>query len=111
MEFVVIFTLRQGQHPGFLSRGGKQKCHDELMKRKIDCEKHREEVHMDKLNKCEEVATLLEARQIMTGSQLDSSVSQFLWDLHTCEQLGHVCFVHQFHPNTVVPSKSTSHNT
>lgn len=35
------------------------------MKRKSDCEKHREEVHMEKLNKCEEVAMLLEARKIL----------------------------------------------
>ena len=39
---------------------GKQKCHDELMKRKSDCENYREEVHMEKLKKCEEVATIWE---------------------------------------------------
>lgn len=47
---------------------------------------------MEKLKKCEEVATIWEARKIMTGRKiLHSSVSQFIQDFHTCEKLGHDC--------------------
>jgi len=48
------------------------------MKRKSDCEKHREEVHMEKLKKCEEVATIWEARKMTGRKILHSSVSQFI---------------------------------
>lgn len=49
------------------------------MKRKSDCEDYREEVHMEKLKKYEEVATIWEARKIMTGRKiLHSSVSQYI---------------------------------